>query len=260
VELEGKHVVVTGGAGGIGKALVEAFAAEGASKVVVADFNEEGAESVAAGVDGLAVGFDAGNEDSVLALIAEAEEANGPIDVFFSNAGIAGPPGGPEASDEEWDQTWRVNVMSHIWAARDLAPKMRERDSGYLLNTASAAGLRTQVSALAYSVTKAAAVALAEWLAVNRAGTGVKVSCLCPQFVNTDLLKGALALAGGGTIERSGPVLEPEQVAEAVVAGIDAERFLILPHPEVAGFVQKKVGDPDRWLGAMRKLKASGGK
>jgi NAD(P)-dependent dehydrogenase (short-subunit alcohol dehydrogenase family) len=254
VELEGKHVVVTGGAGGIGKALVEAFAAEGAAKVVVADFNQEGAESVAAGVDGHAVGFDAGNEDSVLALIAEAEEANGPIDVFFSNAGIAGPPGGPEASDEEWDQTWRVNVMSHIWAARDLAPKMRKRDSGYLLNTASAAGLLTQVSALAYSVTKAAAVALAEWLAVNHAGTGVKVSCLCPLGVKTPMLDFALQEPVSKATMSTGAFLEPSDVAETVVEAMRDERFLILPHPEVSQYQQLKAAAPDKWIDGMRQL------
>ena len=234
MELEGKHVVVTGGAGGIGRALVEAFAAEGAAHVVVADFNRAGAEDVASAVDGLAIEFDAGSEESVLDLISQATEANGPIDVFFSNAGIAGPPGGPEAPDADWDATWRVNVMSHIWAARKLGPEMRDRDSGYLLNTASAAGLLTQVSALAYSVTKSAAVALAEWLAVNHAGTGVKVSCLCPLGVKTPMLDFAMQEPVSAVTMSTGAFLEPSEVAESVVEAMRDERFLILPHPEVS--------------------------
>lgn len=250
-------MVVTGGAGGIGGALAERFAAEGASKVVVADFDLAGAEKVAAACAGMPVQFDASSERSVAELIDVATEANGPIDVFFSNAGIAGPPGGPEAGDEEWDLTWRINVMSHIWAARRLGPEMRERDSGYLLNTASAAGLLTQVSALAYSVTKSAAVALAEWLAVNHAGTGVKVSCLCPLGVRTPMLDFAMQDPVSAATMSTGAFLEPSDVAETVVEEMREERFLILPHPEVSRYQQLKAADPDKWIEGMRQLMES---
>ncbi|HYM54007.1 MAG TPA: SDR family oxidoreductase [Solirubrobacteraceae bacterium] len=254
MELSGRHVVVTGGAGGIGRALVRRFAAEGARAVVVADRELEPARSMAAEVGGLAVELDAGREDSVRALIAEATAAHGPIDIFFSNAGVPGAMGGPEAPDDAWDEAWRVNVMAHVWAARALLPEMAERGEGYLINTASAAGLLTQVSSLIYSVTKHAAVSLAEWLAIEYGDSGVRISCLCPQGVRTPMLDLAMDDPAAAAALTAGGLIEPEDVADAVVAGIRDERLLILPHENVAGFLALKGSDPERWLRGMRRI------
>ncbi len=255
MELSGKHVVVTGGAGGIGRALVRRFAQEGTSGLVVADRDLGGASAVADEVGGLAVELDAGREESVKALIATATEAYGPIDVFVSNAGVpGGMGGGPEAEDEYWDEAWRVNVMAHVWASRALLPEMLERGDGYLINTASAAGLLTQVSSLVYSVTKHAAVALAEWMSIEYAEQGVRISCICPQGVRTPMLDLAMEDPAGAAALSSGGFIEPEDVADAVVAGIADERFLILPHENVAGFLAFKGADPERWMRGMRRL------
>ncbi len=254
MDLSGRHAVVTGGASGIGRALVRRFAEEGARVVVVADVNLEGAQAVAEPIGGLPMALDAGREEDVTALIARATEASGPIDLYVSNAGVPGPPGGPEAPDDEWDETWRVNVMSHVWAARALVPEMVERGDGYLVNTASAAGLLTQVSALAYSATKHAAVALAEWLAITYGDAGVKVSCICPQAVRTPMLDLALEDPVGAAPLVAGGLLEPEEVATAVVDALRDERFLILPHEEVARHMALKGGDHERWLSGMRRL------
>ncbi len=254
MELTDRHIVVTGGAGGIGRALVRRFAAEGARALVVADRDLQGARSVAEELGALAVGFDAGQESSVRELIAEASEANGAIDIFVSNAGVPGAGGGPEAADEAWDEAWRVNVMAHVWASRALLPEMRERGEGYLINTASAAGLLTQVSSLIYSVTKHAAVSLAEWLAIEYHDEGVRVSCICPQGVRTAMLDKAFEDPAGAAALTAGGLIEPEDVADAVVAGIRDERFLILPHENVATFMARKGSDPERWIKGMRRL------
>ena len=254
MEVTDRHIVVTGGAGGIGRALVRRFAAEGARALVVADRDLEGARSVAEELGALAVGFDAGQESSVRELIAEASEANGAIDIFVSNAGVPGAGGGPEAADEAWDEAWRVNVMAHVWASRALLPAMRERGEGYLINTASAAGLLTQVSSLIYSVTKHAAVSLAEWLAIEYHDEGVRVSCICPQGVRTAMLEKAFEDAAGAAALTAGGLIEPEDVADAVMAGIRDERFLILPHENVATFMARKGSDPERWIKGMRRL------
>ncbi|MHB8242110.1 MAG: SDR family oxidoreductase [Solirubrobacteraceae bacterium] len=254
MELADKHIVVTGGAGGIGRALVRRFAAEGARAIVVADRTLDPAAAIAREVDGLAVEFDAGREDSVRSLIAQATDANGPIDIFISNAGVPGAMGGPEATDEVWDEAWRVNVMAHVWASRALLPEMLERGDGYLINTASAAGLLTQVSSLVYSVTKHAAVSLAEWLSIEYRDAGVRVSCICPQGVRTPMLDLAMDEPAGAAALTSGGLIEPEDVADAVVAGIADERFLILPHENVARFMALKGADPERWLKGMRRL------
>ena len=255
MELEGRHIVVTGGASGIGRALVLRFAEEGARAITVADFNLEGAQEVAEAVGGLAVHIDAGKEEDVRSLVEQATEANGPIDIFFSNAGIPGPTGGPEAGpDEEWDATWRVNVMAHVWASRAVLPAMLERGEGYLVNTASAAGLLTQVSALAYSVTKSAAVSLAEWLHITYGDAGIRVSCLCPQGVRTPMLDLAMEEPAGAAALTAGGLLDPEDVAASVVEAIRDERFLILPHGEVANHMALKGADPERWLVGMRKI------
>lgn len=246
-------MVVTGGAGGIGSALARRFAAEGARGVVVADLELERAQAVADEIGGLAVAVDVRSEQSIAALIGEATGAFGPIDVFFSNAGIAGPGGGPlEVSDEDWQAIWEANVMAHIWAARQLLPDMLERGEGYLVSTASAAGLLTSVSALAYSVTKHAAVAVAEWLAINYRDRGIRVSCLCPQGVQTPMLDIAMADEPGANALLAGGILTPDDVAETVVEALRDERFLILPHPEVAKYMAFRAAQPDKWQEAMR--------
>jgi NAD(P)-dependent dehydrogenase (short-subunit alcohol dehydrogenase family) len=254
MELADRHVVVTGGAGGIGRALVRRFAGEGARALVVADRDLGGARAIAEEVDGLAVELDAGQESSVRALIAEATKAHGPIDIFISNAGVPGATGGPEASDDAWDEAWRVNVMAHVWAARALLPEMVQRREGYLINTASAAGLLTQVSSLIYSVTKHAAVSLAEWLAIEYGDAGVRVSCICPQGVRTAMLDLAMEEPASAAALTAGGLIEPEDVADAVVRGIRDERLLILPHENVARFLALKGSDPERWLKGMRRL------
>jgi NAD(P)-dependent dehydrogenase (short-subunit alcohol dehydrogenase family) len=253
MELTGKHVVVTGAASGIGRACATRFASEGA-RVVVADLDFAPAEAVASEIGGLAVAADVGKEAEIIALVRQARDAGGPIDLFFSNAGVPGPAGGPEAPDAELQTTWEINVMAHIWAARAVLPEMLERGDGYLLSTASAAGLLTQVSALAYSITKHAAVALAEWLAITYGDAGIKVSCLCPQAVRTPMLELALEDPIGAAPLLAGGLIEPDDVAAAVVAGVRDERFLILPHEQVADHMALKGAQPERWLNGMRKL------
>jgi NAD(P)-dependent dehydrogenase (short-subunit alcohol dehydrogenase family) len=254
MELEGKHIVLTGAGSGIGRGLARRFAQERPKALVIADLNEAAVTAVADEIGATAIRADVGREAEIVALIEQAKAANGPIDLFFSNAGIPGPGGGPEATDAEWMQTWTVNTMSHVWAARALLPDMIARGEGYLVSTASAAGLLTQVSAAAYSVTKHAAVALAEWLAITYADDGIKVSCLCPQAVRTPMLDEALNDPIGAAPLLAGGLLDPEDVAEAVVAGIRDERFLILPHEVVAQHLALKGSQPERWLNGMRKL------
>ncbi len=252
MELSGKHVVITGAGSGIGRACATRFAAEGA-RVLVSDVDGERATAVARVIGGTAVAADVSRESEVQALIATALEA-GEIDLFFSNAGVPGPPGGPEAPDGALQMTWEINVMAHVWAARALLPAWTARGSGYLLSTASAAGLLTQVSALGYSMTKHAAVALAEWLSITYADAGITVSCLCPQAVRTPMLDVALEDPVGAAPLLAGGLLEPAEVAEAVVGGIRDERFLILPHPDVAKHLALKGAQPERWLNGMRRL------
>jgi NAD(P)-dependent dehydrogenase (short-subunit alcohol dehydrogenase family) len=256
VDLRDRHAVVTGAASGIGAALARAFAAQGA-RVVAADLDGEGAAAVASEIGGLGVRTDVSGEDEIASLVRQAEEAHGPIDLFFSNAGVPGPGGGPlEATDPAaWQQTWDVNVMSHVWAARSVLPAMLERGDGYLLSTASAAGVLTHVAALPYTVTKHAAVALAEWLSINYRDAGVKVSVLCPQAVRTPMMMATLDDASGASVMASGDMIEPEQVADVVVEAIRDERFLILPHPEVARYMAVKATEPERWLEGMRRLR-----
>ncbi|MCI0491285.1 MAG: SDR family oxidoreductase [Blastocatellia bacterium] len=253
MELHEKVVVVTGGADGIGRALCRRFAADGARGVVVADIDSEGAERVADEINGLAVATDVSIEADVVHLVERAEAAYGRIDLFCSNAGIAGQQGGAEVPDAEWQRIWDVNVMAHIYAARAVLPGMLARGAGYLLNTASAAGLLTQIGSAPYSVTKHAALAFAEWLSVAHTDAGIKVSCLCPQGVRTKMLLGEDGTGENFLVEGS---LSPEEIAEAVVAGLAEERFLILPHPEVAEYFRRKAADYDRWLKGMRRLQA----
>jgi NAD(P)-dependent dehydrogenase (short-subunit alcohol dehydrogenase family) len=256
MKLADKVVIVTGGGRGIGRALVRRFAGERPAALVVADRDAAVAEEAAKEVGGLAVACDVGREAEIDALVGRVMDAHGRVDLFCSNAGI-GTGMGIEAPDADWQRVWEVNLMSHVWAARALLPAMATPGGTYLLVTASAAGLLAMIGDAAYTVTKHAAVGLAEWLAITYGKRGLRVSCLCPMFVNTDLLRAALASAGGPSIALSGAVKEPEAVAEAVVAGIDAERFLLLPHPEVADFFARKAADHDRWLAGMRKLQAA---
>ena len=249
MKLAGKHAVVTGGASGIGRALCRRFAAEGARAVTVADLDGEGAAAVADEIGGLGLAVDVADEAAVKDLVAQSEARGGPIDLFCSNAGI-GVAGGVEASNEEWQRIWDINLMAHVYAARAVLPSMLERGEGYLLNTASAAGLLTQIGSAPYAVTKHAAVALAEWLAITHGDQGLKVSVLCPQAVATKMTADT---EGGGVAGVDG-MIEPEEVAECVVQGLDEEKFLILPHPVVDTYMKRKTGDYDRWIAGMRRL------
>jgi NAD(P)-dependent dehydrogenase (short-subunit alcohol dehydrogenase family) len=251
MNLKDKVVVVTGGAQGIGRALCVRFAAEGAGAVVVADLDIEKAEQVAKEIHGIAIKTDVSSEADIKNLVEQTLGKYRQIDLFCSNAGIAGVYGGAEVSNQDWQQIWEVNVMAHILAARYVLPSMLARGAGYLLNTASAAGLLTQVNAAPYSVTKHAAVAFAEWLSIAHGDKGIKVSCLCPQGVRTRMLLGEDGRGENFLVAGS---LSPEEVAEIVVKGIEEERFLILPHPEVAQYFRRKADDYDRWLRGMRRL------
>jgi NAD(P)-dependent dehydrogenase (short-subunit alcohol dehydrogenase family) len=250
VELQGKVAVVTGGSSGIGEALATRFKAEGAAGVVVADLQEGKAGD-------LFVRTDVSNEADVAALVRQAEDAFGRVDLFCSNAGIGGG-GGIEAPEEVWEQTFKVNLMAHVYAARHVLPGMLDRGEGYLLNTASAAGLLTNLGNATYTVSKHGAVALAEFLAITYGDRGIKVSCLCPQGVRTPMLLGGLDMddPAAAMVLASGQMIEPEDVAQAVVDGLREERFLILPHPEVADFYRRKADDPDRWLRGMRRIQS----
>ncbi len=252
MELRGKVAVVTGAAHGIGRALAERFVAEGARGIAVADLDVPATEELAAKVGGLAFAADVADEAQVQALVRATEEAFGPIDLFCSNVGIV-VAGGVEACDEDWERIIGVNLMAHVYAARAVLPGMIARGSGYLLNTASAAGLLTQIGSAPYSVTKHAAVALAEWLSISHAHQGIKVSVLCPQGVRTQMTTG---LGDGGGVVGLDGMLEPGEVADAVVEALADERFLVLPHPEVEMYLQRKAGDYERWLAGMRKLNA----
>lgn len=248
MELKDKIIVVTGAASGIGKAMAIRFAAEGAKAVVCADLDLDGAQATADEIGGMAVACNVGTEADIAALIDTVETQVGPIDLFCSNAGIL-VAGGPEASDQDWQRIWDINVMSHVWAARHLVPRMTERGGGYLLNTASAAGLLNQVGAAPYGVTKHAAVGLAEWLSLTYGDQGIKVSVLCPQAVRSEMTRGH----EDGVASIDG-MLEPEPVAEACVETIRNETFLVLPHPNVLGYMQFKASNYDKWLAGMRKL------
>ena len=266
MELEGRHVIVTGAANGIGRALATRFHAEGA-RVVAADRDAQAltpvvdALNAARARSAVAVAVDIGTELGNQQLVAFAEDAYGPIDLFFANAGVAvGTDLGTMEAD--WELAFNVNVHAHRWAAKYLLPGWLARGEGYFCSTASAAGLLSQIGSAPYSVTKHAAVAFAEWMSITYGGQGVRVSCLCPQGVNTDMLNQSLATGQPGSsapsdvVRASGAVLEPADVAEVAVGVIHNETFLILPHPEVLTYLQRKTGDYDRWLAGMRKLQA----
>lgn len=250
MELQGKNVVVTGAGRGIGEALARRFHAAGAN-VVLADL--AGTEGVAASLGDRAVGLtaDISTEDGNVALIRSATDAFGPIDLFYANAGVG--VGTDLTTDEDvWELAFAVNTHAHRWAAKHLLPDWLARGDGYFCSTASAAGLLAQIGSAPYTLTKRAAVAFAEWLAITHGDAGIKVSCLCPQGVNTDMLNSSDG--GGAVVRAAGDVLEPDQVANIVHDAIVEERFLILPHPEVQRYMQNKAGDTDRWLRGMRRL------
>lgn len=257
----GKVVVVTGGASGIGLALCRAFAAAGARGVVVADLDPLACQQVAAGLGGptgapvgLAQATDVAQAAQVQALVDRATAHFGQVDVFCSNAGVI-RRADQDAPAADWQRHWDVNLMAHVHAANAVLPQMLARGQGYLVQTASAAGLLSQVNSAPYSVSKHAAVGFAEWLSIAHGDAGIRVSCLCPQGVVTPMLLGADAQSGRPSFLQDGAV-SPEAVAQAVLAAMADERFLVLPHPEVLGFWQRKTADIDRWLRGMRRLRA----
>ena len=255
MELRDKVVVVTGGASGIGTGLCRRFREEGVRGLVIADLNADAAKDLAAELGGNSTALDVRDEEAIAIMVAETEAEFGQIDLFCSNAGILNLDGddywATSSDNDVWQRNWEVHVMAHVYAARACLPAMIERGEGYFLNTASAAGLLNQVGDAAYSTTKHAAIGFAEALAITHGDDGIKVSCLCPQAVDTQMIA---SVEGGGTAGVDG-VISPAQVAEAVLAGLADERFLILPHPQVEEYRQRKAQDYDRWLGGMRKLR-----
>ena len=255
MRLAGRTVVVTGAAGGIGRALALRCAADGA-RVAVTDIQAEALERVgdSLGAGHVVVAADVSDSEAASGLIDRVESELGPVEVFFANAGVAIGEDPVDTPDEVWDRAFAVNIRAHVLAARRLLPGWLDRGEGYFVATASAAGLLTQIGSAPYAVTKHAAVAFAEWLSVTYGDRGIRVSCLGPMGVRTAML------AGDGLGERvvrgAGAVLEPEQVADAVVTAIDREQFLILPHPEVLTFFQRKALDYERWLAGMRRLQS----
>lgn len=249
MQIRNKTVVVTGAANGIGLALAETFARHGAAHVICADIDLPGAEITANKIKGIAKHVDVRTEASIAKLIDDVEQNVAPIDLFCSNAGIL-TLGGLEVANDDWQKIWEINVMSHVWAARHMVPRMLERDGGYLLNTASAAGLLNQIGAAPYGVTKHAAVGFAEWLAITYGDRGIGVSVLCPQAVRSKMTEGledSVASVDG--------MLEPDVVAAACVKAIEDEAFLVLPHPNVKSYMQAKTADYDRWISGMQKLR-----
>jgi NAD(P)-dependent dehydrogenase (short-subunit alcohol dehydrogenase family) len=249
VKVDGTCIVVTGAAGGIGRALARRFRAEGARSVVVSDIDEGALAATAKEIDAIARPCDVTDPAAMAAMIDSVERAEGPIDLFCSNAGVA-IPGLVDAPMAAWQRSIDVNLMAHIHAAREIVPRMLDRGGGYLLQTASAAGLLTQLGSAPYAVTKHAAVGFAEFLAITYGDRGLKVSVLAPQAVRTAMTAGS---PGGGVAGVDG-MIEPDEVADAVIAGLDAERFLILPHAQVLEYMRRKTADYDRWLAGMRRL------
>jgi NAD(P)-dependent dehydrogenase (short-subunit alcohol dehydrogenase family) len=256
MQIQGKVVIVTGGSNGIGRALCHKFAAAGAKAVVVADIDREAGLKVAAEIKDTPGGFahcNVAKEKDVHNLVDSITDACGQVDIFCSNAGV-GTAGGPEAPDKDWQRSWEVNLMAHVYAARAVLPQMLARKEGYLVQTVSAAGLLTQIGSAPYSVSKHAALGFAEWLAITYGDQGIRVSALCPMGVRTRMLARAEFAGGTFLLETA---IEPEQVAAETIKVIGEERFLILPHPEVARFFQQKASDYDRWLRGMRRLQAN---
>jgi NAD(P)-dependent dehydrogenase (short-subunit alcohol dehydrogenase family) len=264
MELNDRVVVVTGAGSGIGEAIARAAHAAGARHVVVADLHGDEARRVAADIGGTAVAIDVRDEDAIRHMVESTLDAHGPIDLFVSNAGFV-TAAGVEDSNAAIQAMWEVHCMAHIYAARAVLPSMIARGEGYLLNTASAAGLLTQIGSMAYSMTKAAAISLAEWLSISHHHQGIRVSVLCPQAVATNIVANSpdYERAGGGGVGLEGGVasgdgvLAPADVAAMCLDAIRDERFLVLPHPEVATYVERKATDRDRWLAGMRRFQAA---
>ena len=258
MQVQDKVAVVTGAAGGIGAAIAQALVDAGAH-VIVSDLDEARVVATAERLDAVAVPGDASSDEVIAAMIAAAEQAHGPVDLFFANAGI-GDGLGLSASDAQWQAALDVNLLAHVRAARQLVPGWVERGTGYFVSTASAAGLLTQIGSATYSVSKHGAVAFAEWLAVTYGDDGIGVSCLCPMGVDTDLLRSGMTSgddAGGrvaaAAVTGAGEVLTPRDVADQVLAAVAEGRFLITPHEDVREFLRRKVDDHDRWIGGMQR-------
>jgi NAD(P)-dependent dehydrogenase (short-subunit alcohol dehydrogenase family) len=249
VKIAGSVIVVTGAAGGIGEAMARRFAADGAAALALVDFDGARLDAVAGSLGALAIVADLADQAEVERVVAETEVALGPIDIFCSNAGIL-VLGGAEVPTDEWQRIWDINLMAHVHAARALLPGMIERGRGHLVNTASAAGLLSQIGSAPYAVTKAAAVSFAEWLAITHGEQGISVSVVCPQAVATPMTAG---IEGGGVAGVDG-MLSADQVADVVAEGIVTDQFLILPHPEVAEYVARKGTDRERWIAGMQRL------
>ena len=249
MEMQDKVVVITGGSGGIGKAMARAFLAEGATSIVLVDLNQAAVKAAAAEIGCIGEVCDVTNEAQIIDLVDRTLASQGRIDVFCSNAGAGGSGVLTDAPNDVWQAQWDLHVMSHIYAARAVLPSMIERGDGYLLNTASAAGLLAAMGSGPYTVTKAAAVKFAEFLAITHGDDGIRVSVLCPQGVNT-----AMAPRSLGDGQTDG-IIEPEQLAQTVLQTLREERFYVLPHPEVEDYVRRKGDDIDRWLGGMRRLR-----
>ncbi len=264
MELKDRVVVVTGGGSGIGEAIAHATHAEGASHVVVVDLDGREAERVAAAIGerATAAAIDVSDEAAIVALVEATEAAHGPIGAFVSNAGFV-TVAGLEDYNEAIQRMWAVHCMSHIYAARAVVPSMIANGGGYLLNTASAAGLLTQIGSLAYSVTKAAAVSIGEWLSITHYHQGIRVSVLCPQAVRTNIVKNSPDNVDGdagdfeGGVASGDGVVEPDDVAQLCIEALRDERFLVLPHPDVATYAERKGADRDRWLAGMRRFQSA---
>lgn len=248
MKLDNRIIVITGAASGIGRAMADRFHQEKPRLIVCSDINLEGATETASHVGGVAFKTNVAQEEDIKYLVEAVEKDHGPIDLFCSNAGI-GIHGGAEVPNEGWQRIWDINVMAHVWAARHLIPRMAARSGGYLVNTASAAGLLSQIGSAPYAVTKHAAIGFAEWIAITHGDQGIKVSVLCPQAVRT-----AMTANNQDGVASIDGMMEPTEVAEACVKAIDTEDFLILPHPEVLEYMRRKTGDYNRWIGGMRKL------
>jgi NAD(P)-dependent dehydrogenase (short-subunit alcohol dehydrogenase family) len=255
VQIQNKVIAITGGANGIGLALARRFKLDGARGIALADIDGARAAEVASQLGMLGVACDVAREENVRSFVQQTESALGPIDLFCSNAGVAladpDPDDATSASNAEFERNWSIHVMAHIYAARALLPQMRARGSGYFLNTVSAAGLLSQIGSATYSATKHAAIGFAESLAITHRDQGIKVSVLCPQAVRTAMI-GSEPEKGSASVDG---IISPDEVAEAVVQGLAAETFLILPHPMVADYIKRKTADYDRWLGGMAKLR-----
>lgn len=258
MQVEGSTVLVTGGASGIGAAMARAFHGSGADHVLIADIDLAGANEIATAIDGSAVQLDVTDEAATAEIIAEIEDDHGGVDILCCNAGIA-TDGSVDVATEVWQRTWDVNVMAHVYAIRHALPGMLGRGKGHIVSTASAAGLLTNIGAAPYAVTKHAALALAEWIAITYGDRGIGVSCLCPQFVETPMLE---IFEGHTDAMRSwvrGIAIDADAVAREVIDAVTLDRFLVLPHPEVADYFRAKANDYERWIAGMRRLQAQVG-